>query len=272
MVAGVLTHVLFAVTVYRLFGFLKGEITATGGGSLWLDGAMSLTFGAIHSALLHPSIRGVLTRWIAAPFYGLFYCVVTCAGLLAMFDCWTASPTVWWEMTGLPRLLIQAAWYASWAGLIYSLWLSGLGYQTGATAWWYWVRRHPQPPRPFHPRGPFLWIRHPAYLGFLGLVWFTPVMTPDRALLIASWTLYVFVGSWLKDERLAFYIGEPYRIYQSRVPSYPGMSVGPLAKWPVERARSFETVSVVTVSALPVSLDSAERRSPLANAVKPDLP
>lgn len=230
LAAGVVTHVLFAVTVWRLFLFLMGTAGAGAPAMLWFDGLMSVAFGVVHSALLHPKVREPLTRWIAAPFYGLVYCVVTCAGLLGMFYFWTTSPTVWWDFTGLAQSLIQAAWYGSWAFLIYSLWLSGFGYQTGGTPWWNWVRRRPQQSRPFQPRGVFLWIRHPAYLGFLGLVWFTPVMTADRAILIVSWTLYVFVGSWLKDERLAYYIGAPYLWYQSRVPGYPGMMFGPLAK------------------------------------------
>lgn len=246
LVAGIVTHLLFAVTVWRLFRFLSGGILngdiLDGGraGSLWIDGVLSVSFGVVHSALLYPTVREFLTRWIAAASYGLFFCVVTCAGLLGMFAGWTTSATVWWEITGPSRILIQGAWYGSWAGLIYSLWLSGFGYQTGGTPWWHWLRRRAQPPRPFHPRGAFLWIRHPAYLGFLGLVWFTPVMTPDRALLIVSWTLYVLVGSWLKDERLAYYIGEPYRIYQSQVAGYPGMPVGPLAKRPLESAARIE--------------------------------
>jgi|SRR5579863_399094 len=230
LVAGVATHVLFAVLVWQLFYFLKGSGAAAATGSLGIDAALSVLFGVVHSLLLYPTVRETLTRLIEPAFYGLFYCVVTCVSLMGLIACWTTSSIVVWQFTGWASGLIQAAWYGSWVLLLYSLWLNGFGYQTGATPWWNWVRRRPQPRRPFNPRSTFLWIRHPAYLGFLGLVWFTPVVTADRALLIVSWTLYVFVGSWLKDERLAYYIGEPYRVYQSRVPGYPGMFFGPLAK------------------------------------------
>jgi hypothetical protein len=95
------------------------------------------------------------------------------------------------------------------------------------------MRGKPQPRRPFNPRGSLLWIRHPVYLGFLGLIWFTPVMTADRAILVATWTVYVFIGSWLKDGRLLYYIGEPYRTYQSQITGYPGMIFGPLGRRPL---------------------------------------
>jgi hypothetical protein len=173
----------------------------------------------------------------------------------------STSPTVWWELTGPARALVRGAWYASWAGLFYSLWLSGFGYQTGGTPWWQWVRQRPQPPRPFHPRGAFLRMRHPAYLGFLGLVWCTPVMSPDRAILIASWTLYVLIGSWLKDERLAWYIGEPYRVYMSQVVGYPGISAGPLAKRPLEPREKASDAVAAPVSALLATSEPVDRQT-----------
>ena len=48
--------------------------------------------------------------------------------------------------------------------------------------------------------------------------------------LIACWTVSIFIGSVLKDRRLARYLGEDYRAYQARVPGYPGIPFGPLAR------------------------------------------
>ena len=62
-------------------------------------------------------------------------------------------------------------------------------------------------------------------------MWFTPTTTLDHALLTAIWSVYIFLGSWLKDRRLAYYLGDAYRVYATRVPGYPGMIVGPLARW-----------------------------------------
>jgi protein-S-isoprenylcysteine O-methyltransferase Ste14 len=125
---------------------------------------------------------------------------------------------------------VEGCFYASWVGLFYSLSLTGLGYQTGWTPWWHWLHGRPPPRREFRPRGAYHLLRHPIYLSFLGLIWFTPAMTADRAVLTAVWTAYIFVGSYLKDERLARYVGRPYRRYQQRVAGYPFMPFGPLAK------------------------------------------
>ena len=83
------------------------------------------------------------------------------------------------------------------------------------------------------PQSVYRFLRHPVYLSFLGLVWFVPVVTLDRAVLIGVWTVSISVGSVLKDRRLLFYLGDEYRRYQADVPGYPGMPFGPLARVPL---------------------------------------
>jgi len=47
---------------------------------------------------------------------------------------------------------------------------------------------------------------------------------------ISAGSDYIFVGSVLKDRRLLRFLGPIYRDYQARVPGYPGMPFGPLAR------------------------------------------
>ena len=172
-----------------------------------------------------------LSRWISRSFYGCFFCLMTCFSLGLVIWQWRTIPGSVWHATGIAEWMIWFAFLGSWVGLFYSLSLTGLGYQTGFTEWIHWVRRKPLPPRTFTPRGAFFILRHPVYLSFLGLLWFTPSMTADRALLTGFWTVYIYIGSWLKDLRLAYYLGDSYCDYASRVPGYPGMLIGPLARW-----------------------------------------
>lgn len=227
---GVATHVLFVFTVWHLFRFLKGESAHATPGPLWIDTCLALQFAVPHSVLLHPVIRERLTRWIPRHFYGLVHCTVTCLSLLTVIFFWRTSEVVVWDAQGWGRGLTLAAFYGSWLALFYSLHLSGLGYQTGWTPWWYWLRSSPLPPRKFEPRSLYLWLRHPIYMSFLGLIWFNPMLTSDRLLLAALWSVYIFVGSHLKDRRLLHYLGGTYRAYQTRVPGYPFIPAGPLAR------------------------------------------
>lgn len=234
---GLFTHALFGVTVWRLFAFLHWSDSLQGGGALWQDLLLALQFSVVHSLLLYPPVRKCLSPVIKPQFYGCFFCMVTSLSLLLLFAKWQPSRDVVWQLGGAARLLMEAGFYASWAALFYSLALSGLGYQTGWTPWWHWLRGRPQPRRHFKPRGVYHFFRHPIYLSFMGLIWFTPVLTLDRAVLLVVWTVYIFLGSYFKDRRLVKFVGRRYLAYQSRVPGYHFMFVGPLAKVRLRRTR-----------------------------------
>lgn len=222
VLVGIMTQVFFAFTAFHLFLFLKdGGSQKSSFHPIW-DVLLALQFAIPHSLLLLPPVSRRLQKWIPKAFYGSFYCAVTCASLLFLFHGWTTSSYAVWNLEGTPAVVVQWLFFASWGCLIYSLNLTGLGYQTGLTQWWAWLRNVPLPRRGVPCTGVYQWIRHPVYLSFLGLIWFTPRMTLDHVVLTVIWTVYLLVGSYLKDERLAFYLGESYREYQAKVPGYPG--------------------------------------------------
>ena len=230
---GLTMQLVFAITVWGLFWYLYGGGAGQGGSAHWLaiNSLLALQFAVPHSVLLLPSVRSRLSRWMPSALVGTLFCAVTCASLWLIFTYWRTTPAAVWWFDGLPALAMRAAFVASWIMLFYSLSLSGFGYQTGWTQWRYWLRRQPLPPRGLVARGAYRWLRHPAYLSFLGLIWFTPQMTLDHAVLTGIWTAYIFYGSALKDRRLEFYLRDEYRQYASGVPGYPGMPFGPLARW-----------------------------------------
>jgi protein-S-isoprenylcysteine O-methyltransferase Ste14 len=236
LVIGIAAQLLFAATVTRLFLFLSGATATACRTGLIRDVLLALQFSVVHSLLLHPAIRGRLQRWVPRALYGSLFCLVTCATLLLLIAYWVASPVVIYQLTGPPGTVVRLAYFAAWLALFYSLCLSGMGYQTGFTPWWHWLRGTRPTARGFHERKVYRWFRHPIYLSFLGLIWFQPRMTLDHAVLTGVWTAYILVGSYLKDERMAHFIGEPYRDYQRRVPGFPFIAAGPSG-----RRRSVET-------------------------------
>lgn len=251
---GIATHALFAWTVVRLFEFLSGTshgiLSATCGLDAlpWyvVDFMLAVQFSVVHSFLLWRRTREHLERFIPSPQYGCFFCTTVCLTLLVTIECWQPGPHILWNPPVAMQWLIRAGFLLTWPVLIYCLSLTGLGYQTGWTPWWAWVRGVELPPRKFEPRSVYRFLRHPIYLSFLSLLWLVPTASIDRAFLILLWTLYIFVGSALKDRRLLSYLGDDYRRYQARVPGYPWFLAGPLARIPFEE---------------PASLPSAGRRA-----------
>lgn len=227
---GIANQLLFAYTVVHLFLFLSGGHVSAARGALWIDAVLAVQFAAPHSLLLWPPVRRWMRAWIASEFYGCAFCTATCASLLLVIERWRSDPRALWELHGTGRAVMQGWFLASWGALLYSLWISGLGRQTGWTAWYAWLRRMPAPAPAFAPRSWYRWLRHPIYMSFLGLIWCTPTMTLDRAVLTVLWTVYIFVGSWLKDRRLEQFVGDEYRAYEERVPGYPFILFGPLGR------------------------------------------
>jgi hypothetical protein len=179
---GIATRVLFAVTVWHLFWFLKGSTTPTDAyGSMRVDALLALQFTVPHSLLLLPAVRNRLRRVIPSAFYGCYYCVVTCLTLLLMIASWQPCSTIIWQASGIGQTALTIGFFASWIAILYSLSLTGLGYQTGWTPWWHWLRGTPLPQRRFEPTGAYRLLRHPVYLSFIGLIWFTPRRRIDRA-------------------------------------------------------------------------------------------
>lgn len=235
---GVSAQIAFVITVCLLFIFLRDGRLGSGGNWATIDLLLSVQFAAAHSILLLPSVKRRMTRIVPAEFYGCLFCAATCAGLWPVFAFWRGSSANLWNATGPARLVAWGGFYVSWVSLFLSLRSTGIGYQSGWTPWAYWLRRQSLPLREFKERGAYRWLRHPVYMSFLGLIWFTPRMSADHALLTSVWTVYVFIGSVLKDRRLCYYLGDAYREYASRVPGYPGMLFGPLGKWRRETASS----------------------------------
>jgi methanethiol S-methyltransferase len=250
---GLGTQCLFAVTVYRLFSFLGGDMNGDASHAVATDAVLALQFAVPHSVLLLPSVKQSITRYLPREFYGSLYCIATCASLWLIFLFWRATPTVLWDPGSGTAALIHAGFLGSWIGLFYSISLTGFGYQTGWTEWWHWFRRRPLPNRGFAQHGAYRWLRHPIYLSFLGLIWFVPRMTLDHAVLTGLWTVYIFVGSVLKDRRLKFYLGAEYQRYAGRVPGYPGFRRGLLGIW------AAPSESMPIVSSVPTS--SARRNA-----------
>lgn len=226
IIIGIAAQLAFAATVARLFLFLGGYHPAVRGQGHLLDALLALQFGVFHSLLLRPSVRARLQRRVPRALYGSVFCLVTCASLSLVIEFWIVNPVIVYQLSGAAETGIRLGYHAAWLALIYSLILSGIGYQTGFTAWWHWLRGTRPPSRTFVERQAYRIFRHPIYLSFLGLIWFQPRMTLDRLVLSGIWTAYILVGSYFKDERMARFVGESYRDYQRRVPGFPFIAAG----------------------------------------------
>jgi methanethiol S-methyltransferase len=77
--------------------------------------------------------------------------------------------------------------------------------------------RQPAQQGPLQITGPYRWVRHPLYLGWIVAVVGAAHMTGDRLLFAAITSLYLIIGVLFEERSLAQEFPVEYRAYQQRV-------------------------------------------------------
>ena len=199
-------------------------------------------FALHHSVFARSGIKVRLAQILPPAFERSAY--VWIASLLFLGVCllWRPLPGVAWEATGAVRYLLYGVQFA---GLVFTLrsasrldiWdLSGVrqvraarkaanrlgpndaqvgGSAAAANASSAAVS--PAAPAPLEVRGPYRWLRHPIYLGWVLLVFGAPAMTAGRLLFAAVSTAYLVVAIPIEERSLVREFGQSYRDYQRQV-------------------------------------------------------
>lgn len=76
----------------------------------------------------------------------------------------------------------------------------------------------PDQPSPFVVQGPYRWVRHPLYAGFIVLIWSSPDLTADRLLFNILWTAWICAGAIWEEADLVAEFGAIYQAYRRKVP------------------------------------------------------
>ena len=205
--------------------------------------ALFSAFALHHSVFARTGIKARLARILPPEFERSAY--VWIASLLFLGVCllWQPLPGVAWEATGALRFVLYGVQFA---GLVFTLqsasrldiWdLSGVrqvraarhaaeapgtndapragGSAAAANA--SSVATSPAAPAPLEVRGPYRWLRHPIYLGWVLLVFGAPAMTSGRLLFAAVSTAYLVVAIPIEERSLIAEFGQSYRDYQRQV-------------------------------------------------------
>ena len=192
------------------------------GAAAWTaNGALSLSFPALHSWLLTArggaTLDGLCGR-LGPELRVTTYALGASLHLLAVFALWSPAGGELWHASGASWAASELAFGAAWLLLGKAMLDAGLGVQTGWLGWSAVARGRAPCFPPFVPRGLFLLTRQPIYVAFSCALWAGPLMTADRALLAAVWTLYCVVGPLHKERRILAREPDRYGRYQKQVP------------------------------------------------------
>jgi protein-S-isoprenylcysteine O-methyltransferase Ste14 len=146
--------------------------------SLVIDLTLLAIFAFQHSVMARPWFKALWTRIVPTTVERSTYVLLSSAALLLLFWKWQPIGGVIWNLPNASaRIILEAVCAAGWLTVLAStVYINHLDL-FGVRQVWLLLRGRPYTPLTFDTPGPYKFVRHPLYVGFLLAFWATPVMT-----------------------------------------------------------------------------------------------
>jgi protein-S-isoprenylcysteine O-methyltransferase Ste14 len=221
---GIFAYLVFLGTFLYFIGFLGGfgvpktvdsGPSAHPGWAVVVDLALIALFGVQHAIMARPAFKKRLTRILPEAVERSTFVLVASSILIMLFALWIPIPAIVWRVeTPLRQLALHALFASGWLIVLYSSFLIDHFDLFGLRQVALYLKGQPYRPVPFKVASLYKATRHPMMLGFLIVLWATPVMTAGHLLLAAGFTSYIFIGIHFEERDLAEALGEEYRSYR----------------------------------------------------------
>lgn len=185
-----------------------------------------LSFGLLHSLLASHKGAAFLqdkTGCYWRAIYNLI-AVVHLAAVLALGDFLFPNPAPL-DLTGIQTRGLTVLGLIGWSVFIIALWSYDLKRLTGIA--YIKEKTITLPIEPFHKEGLHRFVRHPVYTSALMIIWAGVKTEPDIATAIWA-TIYIVIGLYFEEKKLARLYGHEYDHYKSQVPAlvpWRGMAI-----------------------------------------------
>jgi len=241
---GIVCYAIFLATFVYAIGFVGNLFVPKGidsqpqtpfGLALLVDLVLLTIFAVQHSVMARPAFKKWWTRIVPEAMERSTYTLFASLALLNLFVFWEPlGGTIWQVENPALATVLQMASLLGWGLVLLSTFLINHFDLFGLRQVWLHFRNKPYTPVRFATPGPYKFVRHPLYLGFICAFWFTPTMTVTHLLFAVVTTVYILVAIQLEEHDLITALGEDYRAYRNRVPML--LPVGKSQPKPVDRA------------------------------------
>jgi protein-S-isoprenylcysteine O-methyltransferase Ste14 len=173
--------------------------------------ALFTVFALHHSIMARTGAKAWLTRLVPADLERSVYVWIASVLFLAVCWLWRPLPGLLWEASGAALWILVAVQMIGVALTLRAARIVGVWDLAGV--------RQPDLTKAveFNATGPFAIVRHPIYLGWVLIVFATPVMTMSRLVFAVVSTLYLIAAIPFEERSLVEAFGEKYRAYQRRM-------------------------------------------------------
>jgi protein-S-isoprenylcysteine O-methyltransferase Ste14 len=197
--------------------------------ALAIDVGLFGLFGLHHSVMARPRVKRWAARVVGPDLERVMYVWVSSVMLILVCAWWQRLPGVFYEAERPWSWLLYGT---QAAGILLTVRASGrldvlelAGIRQAQAARRTGVRSDDPPgerssarmANPLQMSGPYRLVRHPVYLGWIMIVFGTPVMTTDRMVFAAISTIYLVIATPLEERALRQAFGASYDEYAKRV-------------------------------------------------------
>jgi len=175
-------------------------------------------FAVQHSVMARPWFKAAWTRIVPNSVERSTYVLLSSVALLLLFWKWQPMGGVIWNVENAPgRFALNALFACGWLTVLITTFLINHFDLFGLRQVWLHLSGRTYTEIGFRTPGPYRFVRHPLYIGWLLVFWSAPVMTSAHLVFAIATTAYILVAIQLEERDLVRLHGE-YAEYRLRVP------------------------------------------------------
>ncbi len=140
--------------------------------------------------------------------------------IIALMACWQPIGILVWSVESpVFSTLIAAVYFGGWILILWSTCLIDHLEMFGLRQAWTAFRGETCPEPEFRTPGAYRHVRHPIHVGWIIVLWATPMMTVTHLLLAIGMTMYIVAGTALEEMDLRNRFAD-YAQYMRKVPKF----------------------------------------------------
>jgi protein-S-isoprenylcysteine O-methyltransferase Ste14 len=225
---GVVSYAIFFATFCYALGWvgnlwvpksMDSAPVGSGWRALLVNALLLAVFAVQHSVMARPAFKRWWTRFIPESAERSTYVLLSSLALLFLFWQWQPMGGVIWNVENATgRVLLHTMFGFGWLLVLATTFLINHFDLFGLRQVWLFARGKEYRPLGFVTPGPYRWVRHPLYVGWLFAFWSTPTMTAAHLFFAVATTAYILVAIQFEERDLVDVHGRSYAEYRRKVP------------------------------------------------------